>query len=105
MENELSYSPITNATDYWALTGALQYLTFTRPDISYAVQQICLYTHDPGEPHLVLIKLVLRYIKGTLDYGLQLLRSSTCDLVAYLDADRAGESFSLVLVNWWNPKC
>jgi len=46
--------------------------------------------HDPREPHLALIKRVLRYIKGTLDYGLQLLRSSTCDLVAYLDADWAG---------------
>ena len=73
-----------------ALTGALQYLTFTRPDISYAVQQICLYMHDPREPHLALIKRVLRYIKGTLDYGLQLLRSSTCDLVAYSDSDWAG---------------
>ena len=91
--------PNLSATDYQALTSALQYLTFTRPDISYAVQQICLYMHDPHEPHLALIKRVLRYIKGTLDYGLQLLRSSTCDLVAYLDADRAGESFSLVLVN------
>ncbi|XP_066373392.1 uncharacterized mitochondrial protein AtMg00810-like [Miscanthus floridulus] len=79
--------PVANVTDYWALAAALQYLTFTRPDISYAVQQICLYMHDPREPHLALIKRVLRYIKGTLDYGLQLLRSSTCDLVAYSDAD------------------
>jgi hypothetical protein len=43
--------------------------------------------HDPSEPHLALIKRVLRYIKGTLHYGLQLLCSSTCDLVAYSDAD------------------
>jgi hypothetical protein len=35
--------PAADATDYWALVGALQYLTFTRPKISYAVQQICLY--------------------------------------------------------------
>jgi hypothetical protein len=46
--------------------------------------------YDPREPHLALIKRVLRYIKGTLDHGLQLLRSSTCDLVAYSDADWAG---------------
>ena len=46
--------------------------------------------HDPREPHLALLKHVLRYIKGTLDYGLQLLRSSSHDLVAYSDADWAG---------------
>jgi hypothetical protein len=82
--------PVADATDYHALAGALQWLTFTRPDISYAVQQICLYMHDPREPHLALIKRVLRYIKGTLDYGLKILRSSTSDLVAYSDADWAG---------------
>jgi hypothetical protein len=82
--------PVADATDYHALAGALQWLTFTRPDISYAVQQICLYMHDPREPHLALIKRVLHYIKGTLDYGLKILRSSTSDLVAYSDADWAG---------------
>lgn len=81
---------VADATDYRALAGALQYLTFTHPDISYAVQQICLYTHDPREPHLALIKRILRYIKGTLDYGLQLLHSSAYDLVAYSDVECAG---------------
>jgi hypothetical protein len=83
-------SPVADSTDYRALAGALQYLTFTRPVISYAVQQICLYMHDPHEPHLALIKCVLRYIKGTLGYGLKILQSSSCDLVAYSDADWAG---------------
>ena len=47
--------------------------------------------HDLYKPHLALIKRVLRCInKGTLDYGLQLLRSSTYDLVAYSDADWVG---------------
>jgi hypothetical protein len=50
---------------------------------------IYVYMHDPREPHLALIKRVLHYIKGTLDNGLQLHRSSTCDLVAYSDADWA----------------
>jgi hypothetical protein len=40
--------PVADPTDFRSLTGALQYLTFTRPDISYAVQQICLHMHDPG---------------------------------------------------------
>jgi hypothetical protein len=35
------------ATDFRSLAGALQYLTFTRPDIAYAVQQVCLHMHAP----------------------------------------------------------
>ena len=81
---------VDDPTDYRALAGALQYLTFTRPDISYAVQQICLHMHDPREPHLALVKRVLRYIRGTLHYGLQLHRSSIDTLVAYSDAGWAG---------------
>ncbi|GKF18642.1 ribonuclease H-like domain-containing protein, partial [Tanacetum coccineum] len=34
--------PISDPTLYRSLAGGLQYLTFTRPDISYAVQQVCL---------------------------------------------------------------
>ncbi|GJY33208.1 ribonuclease H-like domain-containing protein [Tanacetum coccineum] len=67
-----------------------KYLTFTRLDISYAVQQMCLYMHDPREPHFSALKRILRYVRGTLDYGLQLFSSSTTDLVAYSDADWAG---------------
>jgi hypothetical protein len=62
--------PVSDATDFRSLAGALQYLTFTRPDISYVVQQICLHMHDPREPHLAALKRILRYIRGTLDLGL-----------------------------------
>nr|GEY92436.1 ribonuclease H-like domain-containing protein [Tanacetum cinerariifolium] len=63
-------SPITDPTLYRSLAGSLQYLTFTRPDLSYAVQQLCLYMHDPREPHLNAMKHVLRYLQGTTDLGL-----------------------------------
>ncbi|GJU29832.1 ribonuclease H-like domain-containing protein [Tanacetum coccineum] len=53
-------SPATDPTLYCSLAGALQYLTFTRLDLSYAVQQLCLYMHDPREPHLNDMKHVLR---------------------------------------------
>ncbi|GJY79652.1 ribonuclease H-like domain-containing protein [Tanacetum coccineum] len=82
--------PVSDPTLYRSLAGSLQYLTFTRPDISYAVQQVCLHMHDPREPHLSALKRILRYVQGTLNYGLQLFSSSTTDLVAYSDADWAG---------------
>nr|GEW78527.1 ribonuclease H-like domain-containing protein [Tanacetum cinerariifolium] len=82
--------PISDLTLYQSLAGSLQYLTFTRPDISYAVQQICLHMQNPREPYLSTLKRILRNIQGTLNYSLQLLSSSTSDLVAYSDADWAG---------------
>ena len=62
-------------TLFRGLAGALQYLTFIRPDIAYVVQQVCLFMHNPQEPHLALIKPIMRYVKGTLDHGLQIHRS------------------------------
>nr|GEX12762.1 hypothetical protein [Tanacetum cinerariifolium] len=56
---------------------ALQYLTFTRPNILYAVEQVYLYMHDPRELHLVALKRILRYVRCTIDHGLQLHVSST----------------------------
>nr|GEU67237.1 ribonuclease H-like domain-containing protein [Tanacetum cinerariifolium] len=46
--------------------------------------------HDPREPHLNAIKCVLRYLRGTTDFGLQLFRSTTSQLIAYSDIDWAG---------------
>nr|GEU95449.1 ribonuclease H-like domain-containing protein [Tanacetum cinerariifolium] len=68
----------------------LQYLTFTRPDLSYAVQHICLYMHDPRERHFAALKRILWYVRGTVDFGLQLYASATTSLVGYTDADWAG---------------
>ncbi|GJW39704.1 ribonuclease H-like domain-containing protein [Tanacetum coccineum] len=86
----LEGDPISDPTLYRSLAGALQYLTFTRPDITYAVQQVCLHMHDPREPHLAALKRILCYVRGTLDYGLQLFASSTSQLTAYSDADWDG---------------
>jgi hypothetical protein len=79
--------PIADPTDFRSLAGALQYLTFTRPDISYAVQQVCLHMHHPKESHLAALKRILRYVRGTLHMGLLIRPSSQKDLVVYTDAD------------------
>ncbi|KAJ9560758.1 LOW QUALITY PROTEIN: hypothetical protein OSB04_005918, partial [Centaurea solstitialis] len=82
--------PVPDPTLYRSLAGALQYLTFTRPDIAYAVQQVCLFMHDPRIPHLNALKRILRYLKGTLSHGLHIKASAVDRLVAYSDADWAG---------------
>ncbi|GJR74735.1 ribonuclease H-like domain-containing protein [Tanacetum coccineum] len=82
--------PVEDPILFRSLAGALQYLTFTRPDLSYAVQQICLFMHDPREPYYTALKRILRYVCGTLDHGLQLYYSHTSQLIAYSDADWVG---------------
>jgi hypothetical protein len=77
---------VEDTSQFHSIAGALQYLTFARPDITYTVQQICLYMHDPREPHLTAMKRILHYLQGTLDYSLLLCRSSGSDLVVYTDA-------------------
>ncbi|XP_021991742.1 uncharacterized mitochondrial protein AtMg00810-like [Helianthus annuus] len=77
-------------TLYRSLAGALQYLTFTRPDISYAVQQICIHMHAPKTDHWNALKRIIRYIRGTTSFGLTLGPSKVPRLIVYSDADWAG---------------
>jgi hypothetical protein len=46
--------------------------------------------HDPQKPHLAALKRLLRYLRGTVDYGLLLHQSTSSELVVYTDADWAG---------------
>jgi hypothetical protein len=85
-----SGNPYHDPTEYRSLAGALQYLTFTRLDISYVVQQICLFMHDPRTQHMSALKRIIRYIKGTVDFGLHLYHSSIHKLISYTDADWGG---------------
>ncbi|XP_019108185.2 uncharacterized mitochondrial protein AtMg00810-like [Beta vulgaris subsp. vulgaris] len=82
--------PYADPTKYCSLAGALKYLTFTRPDISYAVQQICLHMHDPHDEHMSALKRIIHYIQGTLYLGQNLSPSPVTDLVSYTDADWGG---------------
>ena len=48
---------------YRELVGSLLYLTLTRPDIPYAVNQVSRYVCNPGEQHWIAAKRILRYIR------------------------------------------
>ncbi|XP_023743004.1 uncharacterized mitochondrial protein AtMg00810-like [Lactuca sativa] len=82
--------PVSDLSLYRSLAGALQYLTFTGPDIAYVVQQICLFMHAPKLPHLNALKHILRYLKGTLAHGLTLHCCPSTQLVSYTDVDWGG---------------
>jgi len=54
-----SSTPFEDPSLYRSLAGALQYLTFTRPDISYVVQHICLFMHNPMDDHMHALRRIL----------------------------------------------
>ncbi|KAK9214347.1 hypothetical protein WN944_006336 [Citrus x changshan-huyou] len=92
-----SGTPLSDPTPYRAAVGSLQYLSLTRPDISFAVNRMAQFMHQPTTEHWVLVKRILRYLSGTLDKGLLLYRDSPLtlhgfsnSLHAFSDADWAG---------------
>ncbi|XP_006588199.1 uncharacterized protein LOC114368337 [Glycine soja] len=56
---------------YRSLIGCLVYLTATRPDITYVVNLLSQYMHCASEIHFKATKRILRYIKGTIGYGVK----------------------------------
>jgi len=80
----------SDATRFRQLVGALQYLTFTRPDICFAVNRVCQFMHAPTESHWAAVKRILRYLRGTASHGLHITRSSSFALHGFTDADWAG---------------
>lgn len=87
-------SPVVDPTHYWSLAGALQYLTLTQLDLAYVVQQVCLYMHDPRDPHLAFVKQILCYVTGTMDHSLQLHISPASTLTSYSNVDLEGCPYS-----------
>ncbi|KAG8497019.1 hypothetical protein CXB51_008248 [Gossypium anomalum] len=72
---------------YRSLVGCLLYLTATRPDILYAVGLLSRFMHCCNGAHFKAAKRVLRYVKGTLNFGVKFGRSKELKLVGYSDSD------------------
>ncbi|XP_060670818.1 uncharacterized mitochondrial protein AtMg00810-like [Ziziphus jujuba] len=79
-----------DATEYRSIVEALQYLTFTRPDIQHAVNRACQHLHSPTRLHLKAVKRILWYLKGKMNFGLRFLAQSHNTLSGCSDADWAG---------------
>ncbi|KAK1607568.1 hypothetical protein QYE76_031241 [Lolium multiflorum] len=79
-----------DSSQYRSIVGALQYLTLTRPDLSFSVNKVCQYLHAPTTVHWTAAKRILRYVKDTSQLGLTFRRSTSTLLSAFSDADWAG---------------
>ena len=68
---------------------SLMYLTNTRPDIFFAVNTLIQFLTDPRHVHLITAKHILRYLKGTIEYGLKYDTNRKINLEGYVDSDWA----------------
>jgi hypothetical protein len=77
---------------YSELVGSLLYLAVcTRPDIAYAVGALARYMAAPSMEHWTAAKAVVRYLAGTVNYGIVFGRGGTSEMTGYCDADYAGD--------------
>ena len=79
-----------DATKYRSIVGALQYLSLTRPDISFSVNKVCQYMSALTTAHWSAVKRILRYLRQTIHLGLRFTKSGPMFLSAFSDADWAG---------------
>jgi hypothetical protein len=111
-----SSSQLVDSTLYHQLIGSLMYLVNTRPDICFVVNTLSQFMVEPRRVHWVAEKHVLRYLCGTIDYGLDYQRGDGVHLVGYTDSDWArclndrksnsGCCFGLgsTVVSWFSQK-
>ena len=72
------------------MIGSLLYVTASRPDVMQAVGQVTRFQAAPKETHIIAVKRIFKYLKGTMDYGLWYPKGNELILIAYSDTDWAG---------------
>ena len=105
-----------DATMCHQMIGSLMYLMNTRPDICFPVNTLSLFLTELRQVHLVAAKHILRYLKGTVDYGLKYDANQKVNLQGYVDLDWVGSaldrkstsgycfSMGLSVISWLSKK-
>ncbi|XP_026443029.1 uncharacterized protein LOC113342846 [Papaver somniferum] len=78
---------LTNPSEYRTIVGTLQYLCMKRPDICFGVNYVSQYMHSPIDVHMLLVKRILRYLKGSISIGITMRKGDIDSLTAYTDSD------------------
>ena len=84
-------SPEVDATLYRKLVGSILYLTHSHPDLSFAIGRVSRYMQAPHESHWKVEKRILRYIQGTVQFGIHYSTRGKPLLVGFTDLDWAGD--------------
>ncbi|KAG8490568.1 hypothetical protein CXB51_013739 [Gossypium anomalum] len=107
---------LVDLVEYRSLVRALQYMVLTWPDIAYAINRVCQFMHAPTTAHMVVLKCILRYLHGTITYGLVFRWSDKLSLFGYANVnwgldfdDRYSTTsycvyFGHTLVSWCSKK-
>jgi len=110
---------VADPTFFRSIVGGLQYVTITRPEISYSVNKVCQFLSAPLDDHWKAVKRILRYLQGTLNHGLLIKAAplhAPLALTGFCDADWASDpddrrstSGACIylgpnLVSWWAKK-
>jgi hypothetical protein len=78
-------------TLFHSTVGTLQYLCITRPNISFCVDKLAQFMHNPTNLHWQAVKRLLRYLKQKVHFGLQFYCTDFASIQAYSDTDWAGD--------------
>ena len=77
-------------TSYRGMIGSLLYLTVSRPDIMFSTYLCARFQANPKESHLIAVKCIFKYLKGTPNLGIWYPKGTGPDLNGYTDSDFAG---------------
>jgi hypothetical protein len=72
---------------YISMIGSLLYVTASRPDVMQDVGLVAIFQSAPKESHVMAVKRILRYLKGTMDFGLWYPKGENFTLTTYTDAE------------------
>ncbi|KAK2452968.1 putative mitochondrial protein [Trifolium repens] len=83
----------TDASEYKQMMGCLMYLLASRPDLAFSVCLVARYMDRPTEIHVAAVKRIMRYLKGTLSYGMLYKADDNKNLclIGWSDSDYAGD--------------
>ena len=77
-------------TSYRGMIGSLLYLTTSRPDIMFITYLCVRFQANPKESHIIVVKRIFKYLKGTPNIGIWYPKGTGFDLIGYTDSDFAG---------------